>query len=106
MKRFEVNPGYVKATTEKPETTSVVMYKVKTLETHLKIPKVIKLKGRRNILRRGFMRRSAPVSATAPIAKIWKLPPNSIPPTFFATNHNTKICIAKDFINPLIINSV
>ncbi len=62
-------PGYVNATIEKPLTKVVATYKVITPETHLKRPKVTKLKGKSNKLIKGLSNESASVKARAPRAK-------------------------------------
>lgn len=70
-----INPAYLKAVMEKPGTKRVERYKVKTLETQRKVPKVIKLKGKSKRLIKGFTKESTSVSTTAPKSKVFISPP-------------------------------
>lgn len=66
IKKAVVRPMYLNPITEKFGTSKVAIYKVITLDTQRKVPRVTKLKGKRSIFINGLSRASARVKAPAP----------------------------------------
>lgn len=83
-------PGNVKAEIERPGTRTVARYKVTTLVTHRKSPSVMRLNGRRKILRSGFRNVFATAKAEAPKIKFLNSLLKLMPPIFWLINQMAK----------------